>query len=78
MTDINDPATKSIPKKKRPNPKALLPGEEFWRDHQVWLAEKGYMLRPRYMPDWVPSWSSSRHVFDCEDALMNQVRILFD
>ncbi|KAJ3477233.1 hypothetical protein NLI96_g10607 [Meripilus lineatus] len=33
----------------------LLPDEIFWRDHQVWLQEKGYMLRPRYHPDWIPS-----------------------
>ncbi|KAK7692245.1 hypothetical protein QCA50_003870 [Cerrena zonata] len=34
----------------------LLPREVFWRDHQVWLAEQGYMSRPRYKPDWVSSW----------------------
>ncbi|KAJ3477236.1 hypothetical protein NLI96_g10603 [Meripilus lineatus] len=39
----------------RPPKSNLLPGEEFWRDHQVWLQEQGYMLRPRYHPDWVPS-----------------------
>ena len=33
----------------------LLPHETFWRDHQVWLQKKGYILRPRYHPDWVPS-----------------------
>ncbi|KAK7681804.1 hypothetical protein QCA50_015151 [Cerrena zonata] len=37
----------------------LLSGEVFWRDHQVWLAERGYMLRPRYRPDWVPSWKGT-------------------
>ncbi|RPD78678.1 hypothetical protein L226DRAFT_457210 [Lentinus tigrinus ALCF2SS1-7] len=30
--------------------------ELWWRDHQEWLAEKGYMLRPRYKPGWKPSW----------------------
>ena len=29
--------------------------EYFWRDHQPWLQTQGYMLRPRYHPDWVPS-----------------------
>ncbi|KAJ3481948.1 hypothetical protein NLI96_g7320 [Meripilus lineatus] len=38
------------------DPNTLLEQEEFWRDHQVWLAEKGYMLRPRFRPDWKPSW----------------------
>ncbi|KAJ7162164.1 hypothetical protein C8R46DRAFT_904157 [Mycena filopes] len=37
-------------------PGDLLPSERFFRDHQVWLEERGYMLRSRYKPDWVPSW----------------------
>jgi hypothetical protein len=37
---------------------ALLPGERFWRDHQPWLEERGYMLRPRFHPNWKPSWGS--------------------
>lgn len=50
----------------------LVHGEAFWRDHKNWLEERGYMLRPRYDPDWVPSWqkdptknTSFRH---CEDG----------
>lgn len=34
----------------------LIPFEYFWRDHQEWLAAAGYMLRPRYKPNWIPSW----------------------
>ncbi|KAF9005485.1 kinase-like domain-containing protein [Cyathus striatus] len=30
--------------------------ETFWRDHQTWLKTAGYILRPRYYPEWVPSW----------------------
>ncbi|KAK0502057.1 hypothetical protein EDD18DRAFT_1065378 [Armillaria luteobubalina] len=30
--------------------------ELFWVKHQPFLAELGYMLRPRYHPDWHPSW----------------------
>ncbi|KAK7692287.1 hypothetical protein QCA50_003912 [Cerrena zonata] len=37
----------------------LISGEVWWRDHQVWLAERGYMLRPRYRPGWVPSWKDT-------------------
>jgi hypothetical protein len=37
---------------------ALLPAERFWRDHQPWLEERGYMLRPRFHPNWKPSWVS--------------------
>ncbi|KAJ3776849.1 kinase-like domain-containing protein [Lentinula raphanica] len=39
--------------------KSLWPSEVFWRDHYEWLKNKGYLLRPRYHPDWVPSWSES-------------------
>ncbi|KZT21725.1 hypothetical protein NEOLEDRAFT_1164431 [Neolentinus lepideus HHB14362 ss-1] len=47
----------------------LLPYEVFWRDHQQWLSTRGYMLRPRYMPDWVPSWTSNgRERLSCEDG----------
>ena len=38
---------------------SLLPPEIFWRDHQIWLAERGYMLRPRYRPGWTPSWNGT-------------------
>ncbi|KAL1945818.1 hypothetical protein VTO73DRAFT_1820 [Trametes versicolor] len=30
--------------------------ECWWCDHQSWLAEQGYMLRPRYRPGWTPLW----------------------
>ena len=38
------------------DPVKLLPGELFWRDHQPWLEERGYKLRPRFQPGWVASW----------------------
>lgn len=51
--------------------------ESFWRYHQVWLAEKGYMLRPRYRPGWVASWkSSSKPPVDCEDSLTLVVSVV--
>ncbi|KAK0477907.1 hypothetical protein IW261DRAFT_1338266, partial [Armillaria novae-zelandiae] len=33
--------------------------EMFWVNMQPLLASLGYMLRPRYHPDWIPSWKSS-------------------
>lgn len=30
--------------------------ETFWMEHQQWLEDKGYMLRPRFRRGWVPSW----------------------
>lgn len=50
--------------------------EIFWRDHQEWLAGQGYMLRPRYKPDWTPSWKDTDEdptLF--EDGLVMKVRI---
>ncbi|KAG7441306.1 uncharacterized protein BT62DRAFT_1080180 [Guyanagaster necrorhizus] len=35
--------------------------EQFWVSHQPFLASCGYMLRPRYHPDWIPSWKSNPH-----------------
>ncbi|THU85933.1 kinase-like protein [Dendrothele bispora CBS 962.96] len=43
--------------------------ERFWRDHASWLEEKGYHLRPRYQPEWMPSWASKPDErFAFEDA----------
>lgn len=30
--------------------------ERWWRAHQPWLERYGYLLRPRYRRDWIPSW----------------------
>ncbi|KAK7043170.1 hypothetical protein VNI00_008524 [Paramarasmius palmivorus] len=47
----------------------LAPSELFWRDHQKWLEERGYMLRPRYHPGWTPSWTgTNKRPHDCEDG----------
>ncbi|CEL61116.1 hypothetical protein RSOLAG1IB_09767 [Rhizoctonia solani AG-1 IB] len=44
--------------------------EERWVSFQPYLLSKGYQLRPRYRPDWVPSWKvdTTRHPSDCEDS----------
>ncbi|KAJ7652088.1 hypothetical protein DFH06DRAFT_995717 [Mycena polygramma] len=36
----------------------LIPFEVFWRDHFHHILQHGYELRPRYRPDWVPSWKT--------------------
>ncbi|KAJ7760953.1 kinase-like domain-containing protein [Mycena metata] len=45
--------------------------ELFWRNHQLWLQECGFMLRPRFRRDWVPSWQTDPKLvpFLCEDAI---------
>ncbi|KAJ3002778.1 hypothetical protein NUW54_g5662 [Trametes sanguinea] len=48
----------------------LFSHEKFWRDHQQWLKDQGYMLRRRYHPDWIPSWQGTkRDPYECEDGL---------
>jgi hypothetical protein len=43
--------------------------EVYWRDHQKWLLENGYRLRPRYDPNWTPSWKrTKKFMLLCEDA----------
>ncbi|KAJ6625267.1 kinase-like domain-containing protein [Mycena sp. CBHHK59/15] len=34
--------------------------ELFWRNHYSWLKDCGYLLRPRYSPDWIASWKDDR------------------
>ncbi|KAF8200026.1 kinase-like domain-containing protein, partial [Mycena galopus ATCC 62051] len=45
-------------------------GEDYWRDHHDWLKTSGYLLRPRYHPDWIPSWTVDRRKkrTKCEDG----------
>jgi hypothetical protein len=52
-------------------PMRLKDREIYWRDHQVWLQECGYMLRPRYLPSWIPSWKTDPTKVDlfCEDGI---------
>ncbi|KAF9462414.1 kinase-like domain-containing protein [Collybia nuda] len=43
--------------------------EVYWRDHYVWLKQMGYLLRPRYNPEWIPSWKgTNKSWISCEDA----------
>ncbi|CAE6490485.1 unnamed protein product [Rhizoctonia solani] len=48
----------------------LSSNEKRWAQHQPYLLEKGYQLRPRYHPGWVRSWEgTNRNPRACEDAL---------
>ncbi|KAH7332958.1 kinase-like domain-containing protein [Rhizoctonia solani] len=52
--------------------------EERWVSFQPYLLSKGYRLRPRYQPDWVPSWKGTglRPSY-CEDSIDSRpIRIL--
>ncbi|KAJ7680932.1 hypothetical protein DFH06DRAFT_1278703 [Mycena polygramma] len=57
----------------------LATAEIFWRDHQVWLKDCGYMLRPRFRPDWVPSWRETGKDYEkCEDGEMISSPVITD
>ncbi|KDN39488.1 hypothetical protein RSAG8_08783, partial [Rhizoctonia solani AG-8 WAC10335] len=44
--------------------------EERWVSFQPYLFSKGYRLRPRYQPDWIPSWKGTNtKPSDCEDSV---------
>ncbi|OBZ70648.1 hypothetical protein A0H81_09376 [Grifola frondosa] len=60
-------------------PGHLRTSELYWRDRQKWLEERGYMLRPRYMPDWKPSWEGTKkHYHECEDGLRSRHTFIVD
>ncbi|KAJ7020252.1 kinase-like domain-containing protein [Mycena alexandri] len=40
----------------RERSKRLLPSERWWVNQQPFLLSRGYALRPRYHPDWIPTW----------------------
>jgi serine/threonine protein kinase len=55
----------------------LYDAEYFWRDLQPWLKEQGYLLRPRYDPQWTPSWKKSKQRYTlCEDGQPIDVRVI--
>ena len=42
--------------------------EKWWADHYSWLEGRGYTLRVRFSPGWVPSWRGDpARRFYCED-----------
>jgi len=46
-----------------------------WRERQPMLERRGYMLRPRLRPEWIPSWrGTGKHPLECEDGLVLPVR----
>jgi hypothetical protein len=47
----------------------LFPSELWWRDYYDIINNRGYEFRPRYHPDWVPSWKKTgRDFFTVEDG----------
>ncbi|KAG2068687.1 hypothetical protein BDR04DRAFT_1135922 [Suillus decipiens] len=53
--------------------------ETRWRDLHDFLKNKGYKLRSRYSPDWVPSWTNTNKVpIKCEDGVKSPHSHLLD
>lgn len=53
----------------------LLSYEAFWRERYEYLKARGYLLRPRFQPEWTPSWlGTNRHPTYCEDSIRSMVR----
>ncbi|KAG6835611.1 hypothetical protein H0H93_016510 [Arthromyces matolae] len=60
------------------DPEVLGACEAFWRDHYTFLKGRGYTLRDRYNPDWIPSWKNAKKGQkrkECEDGQVLTVRI---
>ncbi|KAI0057009.1 hypothetical protein BV25DRAFT_1920542 [Artomyces pyxidatus] len=54
---------------------SLLEPEERWRDRQLFLESRGYLLRPRYRPGWTPSWKTTgESILNVEDVIPSPAR----
>ncbi|KAI0800216.1 kinase-like domain-containing protein [Fomes fomentarius] len=50
----------------------LVTSERFWQERQPHLQRHGYLLRPRYSPDWQPSWIGTNLApMFCEDSIIS-------
>lgn len=59
-------------------PEELDPREIWWRARYERLKSRGYLLRSRYSPQWVPSWTvSDGNWHECEDGRRLRVRVVF-
>ncbi|KAJ7743784.1 kinase-like domain-containing protein [Mycena metata] len=57
----------------------LMAHEEDWVRYQPFLQERGYILRPRYRPGWVPeSLLQGKNVWECEDSFPQFHRGILD
>ncbi|CAK5278249.1 unnamed protein product [Mycena citricolor] len=53
----------NYPLKISQRPLWFFDNEEFWRSCHPFLLARGYQLRPRYDPDWNPSWTKEGEIF---------------
>ncbi|KAL4065250.1 hypothetical protein J3A83DRAFT_4360518 [Scleroderma citrinum] len=63
----------------KPTDGRLAEFEMWWVQHYEWFKGQGYLLRPRYAPDWVPSWQGKElDRFQYEDASASALPNLLD
>lgn len=59
-------------------PVKLNDSEVKWRDRYTFLHDRGFLLRPRYHPEWTPSWVGTKlDPLDCEDSFQAIVCSIF-
>ncbi|KAI0365092.1 kinase-like protein [Pilatotrama ljubarskyi] len=57
----------------------LIPSEIFWKDRHKYLLDNGLVLRPRYWPNWEPSWVGTRlDPIYCEDSIVQMDHQVMD
>ncbi|KAI9451008.1 kinase-like domain-containing protein [Lactarius psammicola] len=57
----------------------LVMTERWWRDRYNVISERGYRLRPRYHPQWEPSWSKTgKDFYTVEDGQATILRATMD
>jgi len=79
LADDTNVPPEDQPKRKKYDPEVLLEYEAWWRDRQPWLQDNGYILRPRYRPDWIPSWRGNKKSWTTsEDGLVSSVGQILD
>ena len=55
----------------------LFESEMWWRDQYRAIEALGYILRPRYHPNWRPSWKrSGKDFFTAEDGQPTLVSVV--
>ncbi|KAI0274583.1 hypothetical protein BGY98DRAFT_1188455 [Russula aff. rugulosa BPL654] len=58
---------------------SLFTTEQWWRNRYNEIAEHGYQLRPRYHPNWQPSWlKSGKDFYTVEDGQPTIMRATMD
>ncbi|CAE6386170.1 unnamed protein product [Rhizoctonia solani] len=60
-------------------PEERSEAENRWVAFQPYLQSKGYRLRPRFQPNWIPSWLRNMKDYrDCEDSVDSMPRRVLD